>query len=133
MARVTITVPDEVPPSVNHYKDPIIITGRDHHRHISFKTTDDARAFKQWLAVCARGKTVVPGTDAERRRVRYRLRLIVYLGPHQRLDGDNSFKCVADGLKDAGVIHSDARVLDWHCYVRRAEKPRTVITVWATG
>lgn len=125
MARVTITVPDEVPPSVNHYKVPIFL-----HGHISYKETPHAKAFKQWLAICARGVSLDPLTDAKRRRVKYRMRLVVYLGAGMRGDGDNFFKCAADGLTAAGVIHSDAAITDWHCYVRRAERPRTVITLW---
>jgi Holliday junction resolvase RusA-like endonuclease len=127
--RVTITVP-EIPPSVNHYKEPIIVRFRG-KAHIGFKETQRAKNFKQLLAIMARGKSLDPITDKLRRRTKYRLRMIVFLGDGGRGDGDNFFKCVADGLVDAGVIHSDAAVLDWHAYVRRdVLNPRTVITIW---
>jgi Holliday junction resolvase RusA-like endonuclease len=52
------------------------------------------------------------------------------MGKGERGDGDNFWKCIADGLVDAGVIHSDAAVSEWHLYVRRdRDNPRTVIEV----
>lgn len=127
MLKVTITMPGQIPPSVNHYKVPIILRG-----HIAFKETPRAKKFKEDLGWCAVGQSVDPMTDAGRRRVRYTLSLWVFLGHDARGDGDNFFKCVADGLQKAGVIHSDAAIKDWHCYVRRdAVNPRTVIEVEA--
>jgi Holliday junction resolvase RusA-like endonuclease len=125
--RLTIVLPGIIPPSVNHYKVPV-----SYHGHLAFKVTPAAKAFKRDLAVFARGDTIAPASEADRKKVRYSLRVIVFLGSGNRGDGDNFFKCVADGLEAAGVIHSDASIKDWHCYVRRdADNPRTVITVKA--
>ena len=55
---------------------------------------------------------------------------LVYFGKDQKGDGDNLWKCIADGLKEARVIHSDAAVSDWIMRVRRDwGAPRTEITV----
>jgi Holliday junction resolvase RusA-like endonuclease len=124
--RVTIVVP-LTPPSVNHYKEPITFRG-----HISFKESLSAKAFKHAVAILARGLSVDPVNEAARRKVKYRLRVVVYLGEKQRGDGDNFWKCTADALVDAGVIHSDAAVVDWILYKRRdVLRPRTEITARA--
>lgn len=123
---VTVTVP-LTPPSVNHYKEPIIFRSRG-KAHISFKETDEAKVFKMIFRSCAAGKTVAPWDARERRRTFYVLTATVYLGPGQRGDGDNFWKCLADAAHEAGVIHSDAAVINWHLYKRRADSPRTVLT-----
>lgn len=121
------TVP-EVPPSVNHYKTPIWINTRDGKR-LSFALTPEAEAFRFLLAYYAGGQSIIPETEAERRNVRYSLHAKVYLGPGQRGDGDNFWKCIADSLTNAGVIHSDARVRRWYLEVIDDDraKPRTEI------
>lgn len=120
-----------VPPTVNHYKKP---AWRPKWRGgpvvQTMVLTKEAIAFKAAVAVFARGETVAPATESARRKVWYELQAIVYLGKGQRGDGDNFWKCLADGLKDAGVIHSDARVKHWHIEVDRdRENPRTVVEV----
>lgn len=66
-------------------------------------------------------------------KVRYALTVTVFLGDKERGDGDNNWKCIADGLVKAGVIHSDARVRIWHLEVEDGdrENPRTLICATA--
>ena len=104
---LSFTVP-ATPPSVNHYKQPYIRHGRIH-----YYVKSEAQMFKLMVRDAAAGRTVAPVTDRERNKVRYGLSVRVVLGAGQRGYGDNFFKCIADGLVDAGVIHSDARVSRW--------------------
>lgn len=109
-----LTIP-LIPPSVNHYKMRNRHTG---HWYV----TKEALAFKAAVGVYARGSAVEGKT--------YALAVTVYLGKGGRGDGDNFFKCIADGLKDAGVIRSDAAIKDWRITVERDwVNPRTVIAV----
>jgi Holliday junction resolvase RusA-like endonuclease len=115
VTEVHITVP-LTPPSVNHYKM------KDRRGHWYVKA--EATAFKE--CVCLLGKQV-RGVLVSRR---YELEVTIYLGAGQRGDGDNFWKVIADGLVEAGVIHSDAAVDDWILHKRRDSKsPRTEITV----
>ena len=121
----------EVPlpvPSVNHYKKPITLRTSDGPR-LSFALTDEAKAFRDAVAIFARGQTLVPSTPAERNKIRYALTVTVFLGKNERGDGDNNWKCIADSLVKAGVIHSDARVRRWHLEVEDDDRqnPRTLI------
>lgn len=128
VGAVTVTVP-LTPPSVNHYKVPVVFRGRGKKAHISFKETDEAKVFKMIFKSCAAGKTVAPPDERTQRRTIYVLTATVYLDAGQRGDGDNFWKCLADAATAAGVIHSDAAVIDWHLYKRRAAgNPRTVLT-----
>jgi len=130
--RLKIVVP-LIPPSVNHYKVPKIIRrGRFHS--LIWEETPESIIFKLTLRQLARGATVSPATLTDQRKTAYRPRAIVYLGKGERGDGDNFWKVIGDSLTAAGVIHSDAAVIDWHMYVRRdRERPRTEITVVACG
>lgn len=115
MDALTITVP-LVPPSVNHY---VKHTGSGRHY-----ITREGKSFKHAVALCANGRRM--------RAKQYELEAVIYLGHGQRGDGDNFWKVIADGLVDAGVIHSDAAVTDWILRKRRdASNPRTEITVRA--
>lgn len=118
------------PPSVNHYKKPITLRTSNGPR-LSFALTPEAKAFHDAVAIFARGRSLVPLTTAERNRIRYALTVTVFLGKKERGDGDNNWKCIADGLVRAGVIHSDARVRVWHMEVEDddRENPRTLICV----
>lgn len=127
---VTLTIP-WTPPSVNHYKEPSSKRLRDGSRVKTFKLSPEARAYYDGVAILARGRSITPETKKERDEVRYALYVTVYLGTGQRGDGDNFFKCIADSLQKAGVIHSDARVRRWHLDVEDCdrENPRTEIRV----
>lgn len=112
---LSFTVP-LVPPSVNHYK-------MRTRRGVTF-VSSEAKAFKAAVAVYAAGQQV--------RSKAYELNVRVYFGKGGRGDGDNLWKCIADGLKDAGVIHSDAAVKRWVMEVDRDwDYPRTDIKVTA--
>lgn len=126
---VIIEVP-LTPPSVNHYKKPITLRTSNGPR-LSFALTPEAIAFQDAIIFMSRGQTLVPITAAERNKIRYALTVTVFLGAKERGDGDNNWKCIADGLVRAGVIHSDARVRSWHLEVEDADRknPRTLICV----
>ncbi len=125
---VEFTVP-LVPPSVNHYKVPIAIRLRNRTGRMGFAVTPEGYAFKSAVAIMARGRSIAYRTATERRMGRYRLEVRVFLGPAQRGDGDNFWKCIGDGLVEAGVIHSDARVRVWSMEVCDEDRknPRTEI------
>jgi Holliday junction resolvase RusA-like endonuclease len=107
---ISFTVPYLVPVSVNHYKVPTVYRLRDGTTRKGMKLTAEAKAFKAAVAIFARGRTVAPILNSERRKVQYGVTVDIYLGPNQRLDADNGGKLVLDGLEEAGVIHSDAFV-----------------------
>lgn len=115
-------------PSVNHYKKPITMRTSSGPR-LSFALTPEAKAFRDAVAIIARGRTLSPSTTAERNRIRYALTVTIFLGGRDRGDGDNYWKCIADSLVYTGVIHSDARVRKWHLEVEDEdrENPRTLI------
>jgi len=126
---VEFTVPLLVP-TVNHYKRPCRYIGRDGSLHLGFKLTKEAKAYRDAVAIFAQGRTVTPATEAERKRVRYSVRMDVYLGPGQRLDSDNVLKVGIDSLTWCGVINSDAYVHDSRAVVHKDERgnpdnPRT--------
>lgn len=116
------------PPSVNHYKKPITLRTSTGPR-LSFALTDEAKAFRDAVAIFTRGQTLIPLTAAERIKIRYALTVTVFLGKNESGDADNYWKCIADSLVKAGVIHSDARVRKWHIEVEDEdrENPRTLI------
>ena len=128
---VTFTVPHLTPPSVNHYKKPTKYIGKDGNLHNGYKLTGEAKAYKDAVAIFARGRTVAPLTNSERRKVKYRVEVHVYLGPRQRLDADNCGKLLCDALENAGVIHSDAFVEDFRVRPHKDERdnPRTEFVV----
>lgn len=125
-AGVFILIP-LVPPSVNHYK----VRARHGHTYV----TGEALAFKAAVASCASpdardGKLWRGLSSHHRSKLRYELSATVYLGKRGKGDGDNFWKVIGDGLKEAGVIHSDAAVKRWVMQVERDwENPRTEITV----
>lgn len=116
------------PPSVNHYKKPVMkFYGRE--RRKSFELTPEAILWRDLVWIAAAGRTIAPLTKRECDRVRYQLTARIYLGPGERGDGDNFWKCIADSLQHAGVIHSDARVRKWLLEVIDEDRanPRTEI------
>jgi Holliday junction resolvase RusA-like endonuclease len=106
---VVFTVP-LFPPTVNHYWKEVMYTGRDGYGHRGRKVSPEAKAFKDAVVIFAQGRTVAPETDAERRKVQYRVEAHVYYGPGNRGDADNFGKAICDSLQYAGVIHSDTHV-----------------------
>lgn len=134
---LVFTVLYMVPPSGNHYKKPTHYTGRDGYSHLGFKITKETKAFYDATAIFSRGRTVAPITDSERSKVRYGVRIDVYLPPRAHGDFDNFWKCGLDSLVRAGVIHDDAAVDGEHskCVVHRDERhdPRTQYTVERLG
>ena len=112
---VYITVP-LVPPSVNHYVK--------HTRSGRHYVTKEGIEFKRAVGLFSQGQTLAVK--------RYELHARIYLGHGQKGDGDNFWKVIADGLVEAGVIHSDAAVSRWVLELDRDKaNPRTEITVKA--
>jgi crossover junction endodeoxyribonuclease RusA len=110
-----ITVP-LVAPSCNHYVK--------HTRKGRHYVTSEATAFKEALRLYARRQTV--------RGKAYKVEIWVHLGKGQKGDIDNYAKCCLDGLKDARVIDTDAKVENLHLYKRRdPANPRTELVVEA--
>lgn len=133
MSSITFTVP-LVPPSVNHYWIESYQYNRIIRKSVLAKAlSPEAVAFKRAVAIFAAGRTVIPvgATKYQLSKVRYALNVTVYLGVGERGDGDNFFKGIGDGLADAGVIHSDARIKTWHIRVEDNDRhnPRTEISV----
>lgn len=116
LTQIDFTVP-LVPPSVNHY----VKHTRDGRHYV----TKEAKAFKEAVWACSpRGRRKFKRTQE------YFADLWIFLGKGQRLDADNGPKCVFDGLKEAGLIHSDAKIKDYGVHIRRDWKqPRTEITI----
>jgi Holliday junction resolvase RusA-like endonuclease len=130
MTSLRIEIP-LVPPTVNHYKKPAIIRRRGQPPVKGQVLTAEAKAYKAAVAIFAHGETLAPAKESERRKTKYMLQATVYLGHNQRGDGDNFWKCLADGLVEAGVIHSDAAVTKWHIDVARDRaNPRTVVEIF---
>ncbi|MDZ4342095.1 MAG: RusA family crossover junction endodeoxyribonuclease [Candidatus Binatia bacterium] len=82
------------PPSVNHY---VKHTRTGHHF-----VTKEATAFKEAVWVCAARQKI--------RAKAYEVEVKIMLGKGQKGDLDNFAKCLLDGLVDAGVIDSDAKI-----------------------
>lgn len=118
-----ITVP-LLPPSVNHYWE-----GQGKWTRVS----PAGKAYKAAVAIFARGESVVPDVPpAQLKKVKYRIRCTVVFGAGKKGDIDNTGKAVCDGLKEAGVIHSDDRVMEFLLYKDLDERPaesRTELTV----
>lgn len=127
---VAFTVP-LVPPSVNHAYLPTMYTGKDGYAHRGKKLSKDAKAFRDAVAIFARGRTVAPATDKERRSVKYAVQIDVYLGVGQRGDADNFSKIAVDALVKCGVIHSDAFMRSCLVIVHKEDRlnPRTEYAV----
>lgn len=126
---ICFTVPLLVP-TTNHYKSPTRYTGKDGFRHLGFKLTNEAKAYRDAVCIFAQGRTVAPQTPAERRKVKYTVQMDVYLGPKQRLDSDNALKVGIDSLVWCGMIHSDASVYESKAIIHKDERanpenPRT--------
>lgn len=106
------------PPSGNHYAK--------HTRSGRHYVTREALKFKEAVAIFVRGRSV-PGKY-------FCMEVRIYLGKGERVDIDNSQKCLMDGLQEAGVFggRSDASVKELHVYINRdAVNPRTEVSVEA--
>lgn len=128
---VAFTVPGLTPPTVNHYKNPTIRHTREGYPYRSFAITAETKAFRQAVAIFSQGRSVSPETAADLRRVKYHVRVDVYLGKRQRMDADNAGKTALDSLQWAGIIHSDAYVSNCELNIHKEDRanPRTEFLV----
>jgi crossover junction endodeoxyribonuclease RusA len=83
-----------LPPTVNHYVK--------HTRTGRHYVTGEAKAFKEAIALASRGRTL--------EFKYYTVAIGIGLGPGEKGDIDNFAKVCLDGLRDALVITTDARV-----------------------
>lgn len=117
MRHCIINIP-LVPPSVNHYVRHV------RGRHV---VTKEAKAFKEAVAIFSRESPHWDDTKAT-----YIVGINIWLGKKQRGDIDNFPKLCLDGIRDAGVIHSDAAIKQLYVNLFRDwENPRTQIIVTA--
>lgn len=128
---VSFIVPNLTPPSTNHYKKPVTRRDKQGNPRLSFTLTPEAKAFRDAVAIFARGDSVTPDSERERKKCKYFVRVDVYLGPKQRLDADNAGKVALDALQNAGVLHSDAYVHECRLLVHKfqRDRPRTEFLV----
>jgi Holliday junction resolvase RusA-like endonuclease len=131
---VTFTVPYITPPSVNHYTKSCYYRGADGQSHKGKKRTPEANAFREAVAIFARGRTVAPPTNNLRSKAKYKVEITLTLGKNVRLDADNGMKVALDALQWAGVIHSDAFVVEAKAIVIKdnRENPSTAFLVIRT-
>jgi Holliday junction resolvase RusA-like endonuclease len=117
-SEIRFTVP-LTPPSVNHFWKHTVVRGTL-HTYI----TGEGKAFLDAVALFARGQKL----EAKQ----YAVTFHVYLGKKESGDLANFEKAVGDGLVKAGVIHSDAAIVEYHMYKGRDwTNPRTEIIVRA--
>jgi Holliday junction resolvase RusA-like endonuclease len=126
---VTFSVP-WLPVSVNHTWDVTMYTDRLGYPHRGRKLSKEAIAWRHTVALFARGLTVAPTTERERKKVQYRVKIDVWFGPKNRGDADNFGKAALDALQACGVIHNDAKVKRCEIEVHKddrhnPENPRT--------
>lgn len=95
--RVRFTVPG-IPPSVNHYK-------MRTRRGVTF-VSKEAKMFKSEIGYAVIGA----GVNAVEAKT-FVVGLKIFLGKKQKGDVDNFCKVCLDGLKEAGVIYSDAAII----------------------
>jgi Holliday junction resolvase RusA-like endonuclease len=116
VSEVVLTIPME-PPSSNHYKRYRVIG-----KHASWYLTAKAKGWHQAVAIIAAGQSAVGS--------KHEISYTVFQGTGSRGDVDNYAKCILDALVKAGVLKSDASVVDLHAYKRRdRENPRTEIRI----
>jgi crossover junction endodeoxyribonuclease RusA len=113
MTEISLTIPLE-PPTVNHYVK--------HARNGRHYKTKEALSWLSTVTTLAMGQRV----DGKSHEVSY----VVFQGHGSRGDVDNYAKCILDSLVGAGVLRSDATVIDMRASKRRdRENPRTEIHV----
>jgi crossover junction endodeoxyribonuclease RusA len=104
-----------IPPSANHYVK--------HTRTGRHYVTSEAKAFKEAVALCGRGRSM--------RATAYSVAIAIFLGKGQKGDLDNFAKCCLDAIVDAGIIDTDAKVNSLALSkTRRVQDPHTEIRIW---
>ena len=105
-----------LPPSVNHYVK--------HSRAGRHYVTAEAKAFKEAV------KILGPKFMVGNKKSIYATKFIFELGKGIKGDGSNFLKVLEDALVDAGIIHSDAAIMQQHWFKKRAALSSTRIIVW---
>lgn len=106
-----------VPPSVNAYVR--------HTRTGRHYVSKEAKAFKEAVALFAKGQQI--------RAKAFCVDITIFLGPGQKGDLDNFAKCVLDGLVEAGIIDSDAKVTILQMAKYRSLNARTRIEIMGSN
>lgn len=92
--------------------------------------TPEAKGFLDAVCLFARAAERRQGELPKKKDTRYEVMLVVYHGKGERGDIDNRAKIPLDGLVTAGVIPSDAAIIDLDLRKRVDwENPRTEIWV----
>lgn len=117
-----------VPPSANHIYAPVMYTGRDGYPHRGRKITKEAIAYKEAVALFAKGERMV---DAPA----YSVTVTIHLGYKMRGDLANFEKVITDGIQDAGVFPNDSRVKHYTLIMGERDwaNPRTEISIAVMG
>ncbi len=112
------------PPTVNHYKDPILAKSKQGKTYISQKLSDKTLIFRaEVLRACRVGGELVDSFGQSR------IKLSVQCHPPDRRkrDMDNLGKSVQDSLAQAGIFEDDSQIDELHFYRKGPEKPGYVI------
>lgn len=118
MIELSLTIPLE-PPSGNHYKSYRVIG-----KFVSWYLTKEAKGWHSAVAVIANGR----GVSGKAHHIAY----TVYQGAGSRGDVDNYAKVILDALVKAGVLKTDASVIEMNARKQRdRENPRTEILIRA--
>jgi Holliday junction resolvase RusA-like endonuclease len=127
MNELNLTIPLE-PPSGNHYKTFRVVSGPK-GAFVSWYLTSKAKMWNSAVEgiVAIRDFSEVAGVRlCDKHAITY----TVYQGRGSRGDVDNYAKCILDALVKAGVLKSDASVVDLHAHKRRDRlNPRTEIHI----
>ena len=124
--EVRLVIPLE-PPSGNHYKKVRHIEGHG----LGWYHTKEAKAwFEAVKAIFPASAMLITENHFIHCGLQHEVEYTVYQGHGSRGDVDNYAKVILDGLVRAGVLRSDATVVDLICHKRRdRENPRTEIIV----
>jgi Holliday junction resolvase RusA-like endonuclease len=120
--QISIVVPMK-PPSVNRY-----YSGRTTG---FIRVSAEGRAFKDAIALLLRGDSLCDMlTPRQLKETTYCVEVWIFLGKNQKLDGDNCWKGILDGLKAAGAIHTDTGsvVTDTYMHVRETREVQSTTT-----
>lgn len=127
MNELTLVIPLE-PPSGNHYKTFRVVSGPG-GAYVSWYLT---AAAKMWNSAVDGVVAIRDFSEVAKVRLsdKHSITYTVYQGHGSRGDVDNYAKCILDALVKAGVLKSDASVIDLHAHKRRDRlNPRTEIHI----
>tara|TARA_R110002126_G_scaffold168562_1_gene317057 strand:- start:755 stop:1135 length:381 start_codon:yes stop_codon:yes gene_type:complete len=99
------------PPTLNHYRLPVIRRTKAGKQYASFITSPDGVAYKAKIRTDAKNP---PGYECD-----VHVSLVFFPKTKAKFDVDNFLKPLFDGLTEAGVWKDDSQV--WSMYVEKGE------------